>query len=103
MGLLLLGATVRRSRAAPGAYVPPITGFHEVAWFWDAASGATSYVLKVGTTSMQTTSDTYDANVGNVLTHYLSLQSGTYYGRAVIVGGPHNGELTAGGERAVTV
>ena len=76
----------------------------EVAFFWEAADEATSYVLKVGTTTMQATGDTYDANVGNVLTESVLLVVGlTYYARAVVVGGAHDGELTAGGEQEVTV
>ena len=60
---------------------PPTT---EVAFIWDAVVGATSYVLQVG--SATTLSDIYDSNVGNVLTSYLPLATGTYYSRVVPVG-----------------
>lgn len=70
---------------------------------WAAVDGATSYVVKVGTTSMQATGDTYDADVGNVMFATLSLSTGTYYARTVVVGGAHDGELTTGGEQQVVV
>jgi hypothetical protein len=75
-----------------------------VPFFWDAVAGATSYILIVGTTPMQSVGDVHNDNVGNVLTHDVVLPSGrTYYGRSVVVGGAHAGELTAGGEQPVTV
>jgi hypothetical protein len=80
MGLVLLGATVRRARAVPGVYVPPITGFHAVAFTWDTVATADSYTLEVGTSTGAT--NTYNASRGNTLFYTLSLQSGTYYWRA---------------------
>ena len=79
MGLVLMGTSVKRARAVPGAYVPPITGFHDVAFLWDTVATADSYTLEVGTATGQ--KDTYDATRGNTLFHTLSLQSGTYYWR----------------------
>jgi hypothetical protein len=68
---------------------------------WDAVSGATSYVVQAGTATGL--SDIYNANVGDALTATLTIPIGTYYTRAVVVGGAHNGELTTGGEQVVTV
>jgi hypothetical protein len=80
VSLVIFGATVRKSRAAPGAFVPPITGFHDVAFAWDTVATADSYTLQVGTS--WGASNTYNATRGNTLFHTLSLQSGTYYWRA---------------------
>lgn len=52
---------------------------------WTAVVGATSYVLQVRP-STSPTYDTYNANVGNVLTKGLGLFTGTYYARVVPVG-----------------
>jgi hypothetical protein len=100
MGLVLLGATVRRSRAAPGAYVPPITGFHDVAFVWDTVATADSYTLEVGTATGQ--KDTYDNPVGNVITKTLSLQgSRTYFSRVKAYNGVTLLETKA--EQSVTI
>jgi hypothetical protein len=72
-----------------------------VAFVWDAVTGATSYVLQVGTATGQ--SNTHDANVGDNLAHDVALAAGTYYSRTVVVGGASDGELTAGGERGIVV
>ena len=48
---------------------------------WAAEAGATSYVLQVGPSSGSYT--TFNADVGNVLHHTLSLSTGTYYSRVV--------------------
>lgn len=73
----------------------------EIAFVWDDVTNATSYVLQVGTATGQ--SDRCNSNVGNVTTMALTLAPGTYYSRVVIVGGEHDGELTPGGEKSVTV
>ena len=77
---------------------PPLTLF---AFTWAVVSGATSYVLQIGTAT--TLSDVYEANVGNVLQASVALRSGTYVSRTVVVGGAHDGELTLNGEQPVTV
>ncbi len=77
MSLVLLGATVRRARAAPGAFVPPITGFYDIPFVWDAVATADSYTLEVG--SATGLKDVYDAAQGNVLTKTLSLQGSRNY------------------------
>lgn len=69
------------------------------AFVWDAVDGATSYVLQVGTSTGQ--SDTYNTNVGNVLTHSLTLGAGTYYSRVVPYTDSTPGEATS--EQTVTV
>ena len=74
-----------------------------VAFTWSAVAEATSYVLKIGTSSMQANGDTHNTNVGNTLAHDVVLSTGTYYARTVVVGGAHDGELTAGGEQVVTI
>ena len=73
----------------------------EIASFWAAVDGATSYVLQVGT--LTTLSDVYNENVGNVLTAFVLLPAGTYFIRSIVVGGAHDGELTTGGEQQVVV
>ena len=80
---------------------PAAIGTTEIALFWEAVAGATSYVAQVGTAT--TLSDTFNANVGNLLTTVVLVPAGTYYTRTVVVGGAHAGELTTGGEQTVTV
>ena len=57
----------------------PATGTPTAYFTWDAVTGATSYVLQVG--SATTLSDIYNASVGNKLSHGLELAPGTYYWR----------------------
>ena len=97
--LSVLHAPVRRCVLVLGG-APPATTIY---LFWVAVDEATGYRVKVGTTSMQATGDTYDSPVGLVSNIELPLASGTYYARTVVIGGAHDGELTAGGEQEVTV
>lgn len=53
----------------------------ERAFTWSSVSGATSYVLQVGSATGE--SGVFNQDVGNVLSHYLYLSSGTYYSRVV--------------------
>jgi hypothetical protein len=64
-----------------------------VSFVWDAVVDATSYVLQVGTT--HDGSDTYNSDVGNVLTYSLTLSTGTYYARVQSYVGATPGEWTA--------
>jgi hypothetical protein len=48
-----------------------------VAFTWSSVAGASSYVLKIGSTSG--VYDVYDADVGNVLTQTVALLPSTYY------------------------
>ena len=70
-----------------------------VAFVWDDVTDATSYVFQVGTATGQ--SDVHNADVGNVLSHAVWLDPGTYYSRVV----PYNGAspMTALAEQTVTV
>jgi hypothetical protein len=80
-------------------YGRPTVGAQTISFVWSAVPSATSYVLYVGTTSMA--SDVHSDNVGNVLTHEVSLSGGTYFCRvAAIVGGI---EQTATDEQVVNV
>ena len=82
-----LASTLRRSRSG---------GPKATAFVWDVVGGATSYVLQIGTATGQ--SNTFNANVGNVLTYSVALNPGTYYSRVVPQGA---GSTTA--EQTVTV
>ncbi len=66
---------------------------------WDEDASATSYVLQIGTATGDY--DTYNNNVGNVLTYARPLAAGTYYVRVV----PYDGStaLTASAEQTVVV
>jgi hypothetical protein len=70
-----------------------------VAFVWDATEGATSYLLQVGTATGQ--SDTYNADVGDVLTYSLDLAPDTYYARVTPYTGGTPG--TTSDEQVVTV
>ena len=79
-------------------------GWHEpgtqpVAFVWDATEGATSYLLQVGTATGQ--SDTFDDDVGDVLTYSLDLDAGTYYARVTPYPGATPG--TTSDEQVVTI
>ena len=75
MSLVLFGRVVRIARQTPAPYVPPITGFRDVAFAWDAVDDATRYILVVSTDDF----DTYDAyDADDALTYTVSLMSGTY-------------------------
>jgi hypothetical protein len=81
-----------------------VRGYAEAASYtyfvWSAVGGATSYVLQIRP-STSATYDTYNADVGNVLTYGVALASATYYSRVVpYVGGT---ALTPTAEQAVTV
>ncbi len=74
--------------------------YAKVVYFvWDDVVDATTYLLKVGTSSGGTQRFTQD--VGNVLIYPLTLEPGTYYSNVV----PYNGEtpMDALGEQTVTV
>lgn len=74
--------------------------YAQVVYFtWADVEDATSYLLKVGTTSGGT--ERYNADVGNVLIFPLTLEPGTYFSNVV----PYNGAtpMTALGEQEVNV
>ena len=77
----LLAATVRKGRAHPSAYVPPITGFHDLVYTWSSIANADSYTLYVGTSSGA--SNVFDGILGDVVTYTVSVQSGHYWGRVL--------------------
>ncbi|MCU0521417.1 MAG: hypothetical protein MUF84_12075 [Anaerolineae bacterium] len=67
---------------------------------WTAVPTATSYLLQIRP-SASPTYDTFNSNVGNVLTYGVALPTGSYYSRVVpYVGGT---ALTPTAEQAVTV
>lgn len=57
------------------------TTTQDVAFVWDAVTGADSYVLQIGRTLG--TADVFNADVGYVLTYTVTLNGGTYYSRVV--------------------
>jgi len=74
--------------------------YAKVVYFvWADVVDATTYLLKVGTTSGGT--QRYNADVGNNLSFPLTLEPGTYYSNVV----PYNGEtpMDALGEQTVNV
>src|SRR5574343_1032116 len=78
------------------AFTPTYTTY---AFVWSETVGATGYVLQVRPVDVE--SYIHDANVGNVLTHEVSLAVGTYYARVI----PYIGSVpqTASAEVTVTV
>lgn len=74
--------------------------YAKVVYFvWADVENATTYLLKVGTSSGGT--QRFNADVGNVLAYPLTLEPGTYYSNVV----PYNGEtpMDALVEQTVTV
>jgi hypothetical protein len=74
--------------------------YAKVVYFtWAAVVDATTYLLKVGTSSGGT--QRYNADVGNVLIFPLTLEPGTYFSNVV----PYNEStpMPALGEQTVTV
>lgn len=71
-------ADLYRSISEPQPPIVTVEG--STAYFvWAAVDGATSYWLEVGVT--HDTGDTFNENVGAVLTYALILAAGTYYAR----------------------
>ena len=78
--------------------IPAATGT-DVAFVWDAVVDATRYVLLVG--PAPDTYTTFNADVGNYLTHTLNLDPGTYHSRVQAWNGAILLDTTA--EQDVTV
>ncbi len=77
MPLVLFGRVVRIARKTPGAYVPPVTGYRDVAFVWDSVSGADTYKLEISA-DLVTWVEYYS---GAALSYTASVASGTKYKR----------------------
>ena len=78
MPMVMFGRVVRIARMTPGAFVPPITGFRDVVFVWEAVATADLYQLEISsdygsTWTIRATTTT--------LTYTISLMEGSYQSR----------------------
>ena len=75
MPLVIINRVARIARAT--SVVPPVTGYHDVIFVWDAVSGADTYSLELSN-DLIVWSPIYS---GPALTETQSMTSGTWYSR----------------------